>query len=179
MRRVLKSLLLVGAVGALVALSAVPASAGPVSGPNPIKNIGTNRCLQPQGGSAAEFAAVTAEPCNGSPQQQWQYEKIRDNRYHLISSFSHLCLNVFGPTATGTPILLVNCVTVSNEEFNTQKALPDLVTLMSRAGNKDTNFCADIQSPVGATLLLKPCGSVAALSQTFTVGLPVTTFARG
>ena len=179
MRRVLKSLLLVCAVGALVGLSAVPASAGPVSDPFPIKNVGNSKCLQPQGGSAAEFTPVVQEFCNGSPQQQWQYELIGGTRYHLINTFSHLCMNVFGPTANGTPILLVQCVTVSNEEFNPGQKLPGVVKLMSRAGNRDTNFCVDVpgaQNLPGLAMQLWGCnGSVA---QIFTVGEPVTGFAH-
>ncbi|MBT2387564.1 RICIN domain-containing protein [Streptomyces sp. ISL-11] len=120
------------------------APAAPLAGVfHPIKNVGNNKCLQPAGGSTGEVAIVQSA-CTGALAQQWQFLKVTNSGYHLINQLSGLCMYMNGPVAAGSPIAQVECTTVSNEEWKSTPAPPEIVTLMSRAGHRDTNLCVDV-----------------------------------
>lgn len=165
------------AVGLALALSvlfglAVAPPAGAAALYNPIQNVGNNLCLQPEGGSTGEVPVVQA-PCDGSFAQGWKYEFIQgSSRIHLVNQLSQLCMNAFGPVVNGTPVIMIQCVTVSNEEWLPNKKLPEVVQLMSRAGNRNTNLCIDVpggQGTIGLATQIWTCNGTVA--QRFTVGL--------
>jgi hypothetical protein len=125
-----------------VGFTASPASATGVF--HEILNQNSGLCLQPRGGSPAPEVAIEQTFCDGTTPQGWYAEPVTGTRYKLINQASGLCMNVFGPTANETPILMIECVRVSNEEFTTGTALPGLRRLESRAGNRNTGFCVDV-----------------------------------
>jgi hypothetical protein len=169
-RRGLVSLLLTCAVGVIAGVAAVsPANAAGVF--MPIRNEGNFLCLQPA--SAAAEAAVVQAPCNGSIAQGWWFQQTSaSNRYHIVSQLSGLCMNAFGATANYTPVLMIDCVTVSNEEWKSSVPVPEIVTLMSRAGWKDSGFCIDVPggaSTVGLAVQIYGCNGT--LAQRWNAGL--------
>ncbi|MEU4213343.1 RICIN domain-containing protein [Streptomyces sp. NPDC026206] len=148
--------------------SAVTPSAGVF---NPIKNIGNSKCLQPAGGSTGEVAIVQATCVTGSLAQQWQFLRLSGGNYHLINQLSGLCMYMNGPVAARSPIAQVECTTVSNEEWKSSSPPPDVVTLMSRAGHRDTNLCIDVpggQSDEGLAVQIFGCNGT--LAQRWTIG---------
>jgi hypothetical protein len=171
-RRRLTAMGLALALSVLFGLAVAPPAGAAPALYNPIANIGNGLCLQPQGGSTGEVPVVQM-PCNGSFAQGWKYVSIQNSsRIHLVNQLSQTCMNAFGPTVNGTPVIMIQCVTVSNEEWLPDKRLPEVVQLQSRAGNTNTNLCLDVpgaQPTVGLALQIWRCnGSVA---QHFTVGL--------
>jgi hypothetical protein len=166
--------LLVGAFAAATTLVGGVAHAGTVTGPvQPrasvfvlIHNIANDQCLQPEGGSTQEFAPIVQAHCVGGTVQGWEFQQISGTRYHFLSQQSGYCMDAFGSVFNGSRVLQVSCARVSNEEWNTGRALPipagqpGDVSLQSRAGNKDTGFCLDepAQSPaIGLRMQLWGC----------------------
>jgi hypothetical protein len=165
------SLLLACTVGAIMVLAmGSPASADSLF--QPIKNVGSNMCLQPENESTAEFAAIVQVPCNGRTAQGWAEPYEGNGRYHLVNQLSGLCLDAFDGAFNGARVLEESCARISNEEWNPGRQLPDVVHLMSRTGNTDTNFCVDVpgaQVISGLAMQLYVCNGTVA--QFFTVGL--------
>jgi hypothetical protein len=158
-------------VGATAVLAlATPASAAGVF--NPIKNVGNGLCLQPANSSAAVGEAIVQMPCiPGSLAQGWQAQRVTGTRYKFINQFSGLCMNAFGPTVNGTPVLQIECVTVSNEEWNTGALLPNVVQIQSRAGNRDSGFCIDVPEGTGVpAVAMQIFGCNGTLAQRWIVG---------
>jgi Ricin-type beta-trefoil lectin domain len=113
---------------------------------HPIQNVGNGKCLQPEGGSTGEVGIVQV-PCDGSPAQGWLFSQLSGSDYHIINQLSGRCiyLNQF-PIVNGSPIIQTDCSGVTNETWKSSSAPPDVVTLMSRAGRKDTGFCINASS---------------------------------
>lgn len=164
--------------GAVLAATATPANAQPAPPASlravfhPIKNVGTSKCLQPEGGSTGE-ATIVQMTCNGSLTQQWQFFLIPGNTgaYHLINQLSGLCMYMNGPVAPGSPIAQVECTDVSNEDWISSAPPPEVVTLKSRAGHRPTNLCIDVpggQSTEGLPVQIFGCNG--SLAQRWIVG---------
>ncbi|NUK07855.1 RICIN domain-containing protein [Streptomyces lunaelactis] len=137
----------IGSAATATGASAEPApstSLAPFAGVfHPIKNVGNGKCLQPEGGSTGEVAIVQAA-CTGSTAQGWQFLQFSGSSYHLINQLSGLCMYMNGPVASRSPIAQVECTDVTNEDWKSSAPPPDVVTLMSRAGRRDTNLCIDV-----------------------------------
>jgi hypothetical protein len=138
---------------------------------NPIKNVGNGKCLQPEEGSAADGALVVQASCNGGIAQGWQQVSFGSNRYGFINQLSGFCFDAFGPAVNGTPLIQGQCKRISNEEWKASAALPNVVTLMSRIGFRDTGFCIDVpggQSTDGLAMQIFRCNGT--LAQRWVVG---------
>jgi hypothetical protein len=137
----------VGLVTTAAAANAEPATSKnvtPFAGLfHPIQSVGNGKCLQPDGGSTADVGIVQ-ESCNGSTVQGWLFLNLSGSDWHIVNQFSGKCiyLNQF-PIVNGSPIVQADCTTVTNETWKSSSPPPDVVTLMSRAQNRDTNFCID------------------------------------
>jgi hypothetical protein len=137
----------------------------------PIRNVGNGKCLQPEGGSTALFAAIVQEPCDGSSAQGWQYVRVATNHYHLANQASGLCLQAWDGAFNNGRVLQDECNFASNNEFNTNTALPNVVILESRVGFRDTGFCVDVpgaQAIDGLALQIWQCNGT--LAQRWVVG---------
>ncbi len=150
-----------------------PAKPGPAFAGvfNPIKNVGNGMCLQPEGGSAAEGALVVQAPCNGGIAQGWQQVRFNGNNYGFINQLSGFCVDAVGPVANGTLIIQYECKRISNEEWKASAPLPNVVTLMSRIGFRDTGFCIDVpgaQATNGLAMQIYRCNGT--LAQRWVVG---------
>jgi hypothetical protein len=138
---------------------------------NPIRNVGNGKCLQPAGGSTAESAAIVQMPCTNSIAQGWQYVRVATNHYRFINQLSGYCFDGFDGAFNGARLLQGTCVPISNEEWNTGAALPNVVTLMSRVGFRDTNYCIDVpgaQATDGLAMQIYRCNGT--LAQRWVVG---------
>lgn len=114
---------------------------------NPIRNVGNNKCLQPV--APVVSSAVVQQTCDGSVAQGWQFVQVGTNHFRFLNQLSGLCLFAFSaPAGNGDPMGLNTCRDVSNEEFNAGTSLPNVVSLESRSGFRDTGFCLDV--PGGA-----------------------------
>ncbi|MGH3624283.1 MAG: RICIN domain-containing protein [Sciscionella sp.] len=139
---------------------------------NSIRNVGNNgsKCLQPE--FPVVNAKVVQEPCDASnPAQGWQSLQVGTNHYRFINQGSGLCLNAFTAAANGSPMGLSACRNVSNEEFNTHTSLPDVVSLESRIGFRNTGFCIDVpggRADNGLQMQLFRCNG--SLAQRWVVG---------
>lgn len=132
------------AAGALaVSLSvAGGGTAGAATVFNPIKNTGSNMCLQPQGGSAGEANLVQAT-CNGGIAQGWLFQQLSGTTWRIINQLGN-CMYMNGPVASGSPVAVVGCTpAVSNHSWQPIPAPPSIGTLKSRAGNA-TTLCLDV-----------------------------------
>jgi hypothetical protein len=143
----------------------------PLAGPgvfSPLRNLGRslgpNMCLQPV--SPVVSSPVVQQHCDGSLAQGWQFIQTGTNHYRFLNQLSGLCLFAFiDPAANGNPMGLNTCRTVSNEEFNAGRSLPDIVSLESRTGFRDTGFCLDVPggaSTDGLQMQLWQCNGTAA-----------------
>jgi Ricin-type beta-trefoil lectin domain-like len=142
---------------------------------NPIKNVGNGMCLQPANGSTADAAAIVQEPCvrGGSPAQSWEDRQVGTNHYRFINQASGLCFDAFDGALNGGRLLQGECKSISNEEFNTGKELPDVVSLESRVGFRNTGFCIDVpgaQATAGLAVQIFRCNGT--LAQRWVVGFP-------
>jgi hypothetical protein len=130
---------------------------------HPIKNAGNGLCLQPEGGSTTMFAPIVQWTCNGSDAQRWFYQGFGGtNRYQFANLASHLCFDAFDGAFNGARVLQGQCAAISNEQWKTSRPLPDLVTLMSRVGFRDTNFCVDVpqnEPTLGLAMQLYKCNT--------------------
>jgi hypothetical protein len=129
----------IGAIAGLVAAS--PANATGIF--KTIQRTNTTLCLG--AASGGNGAAVLQVQCNvNDPAQGWITQNLSGGRVKFVNQLG-FCMNAFGPVQNGTPILLIDCVTVSNEEWKPSKSLPNrLVTVQSRAGNRDNGHCIDV-----------------------------------
>ncbi len=138
---------------------------------NPIRNVGNNKCLQPTVPPVVSAGVVQA-PCDGSLAQGWEFTQVGTNHYWFTNQLSGLCLFAFGdPAGNGNPMGLNTCRNVSNEEFNAGTSLPNVVSLESRTGFRDTGFCLDVpgaQATDGLQMQLWRCNGT--LAQRWVVG---------
>jgi hypothetical protein len=140
---------------------------------NPIRNVGNGKCLQPEGGSTALFAAIVQEPCDGSSAQSWESLQVGTNHYQFVNQASGNCLDAFDGVFNGARLLQNECKRISNDEFNTSAALPNVVILESRVGFRDTGFCVDVpgaSAADGLAMQLYRCNGT--LAQRWVVGFP-------
>ncbi|MFE1800307.1 RICIN domain-containing protein [Streptomyces sp. NPDC059517] len=158
-----------------LAATAPSANAQPVpaaSAFTPIKNVGNGLCLQPAGGSTQEFAAIVQETCvSGSTAQGWSSTELGTNHYRFLNQRSGYCFDAFDGAFDGGRLLQGTCARISNEEFNTGTALPDVVALESRVGFRDTGFCIDVpesQNTRGLAMQIWGCNGT--LAQRWIVG---------
>lgn len=161
-----------------LATTAPVAQAKPVPSPGititasvfaPIRNVGSNKCLQPENGSLAEFAPIVQNTCvAGSFAQGWEFRKVgnsKDNHYMFLNQQSGFCLDVFGGAVNGTRLLQVTCKRISNEEFNTGTPLPAVTKIESRVGFTNTGFCVDVpggESTEGRAMQIFRCNGTPA-----------------
>jgi hypothetical protein len=186
MSRLLSSVL-IRAAGAATALAAVPlalavlpaAAAGRTAAPpvspalsgvfHQIKNTGTNLCLEPAGQSTAEFAEIVQQPCVTTGQQAlaqgWQEVKVGTNHYRFLNQLSGYCFDAFDGAFNNARLLQGTCKAISNEEFNTGRALPAVTKIESRVRFTDTGFCVDVpggQAIPGLAMQLYRCNGTPA-----------------
>ena len=169
MKRRILSILMIGAMAAT--LNAVGAGvANAESAFHPIRNTYTGLCLQPQSG--ADFAPIVQINCDGSSQmQRWYMDKLATNHYRIVNQATGLCFNAFDGAFNGARILQVECVPISNEEFNTGAPIPGNVKLESRVRFRDNGFCISVPGAAsieGLAVKLYTCGST--LGQQWSVG---------
>lgn len=161
--------------GAALAVTAPSATAQPVpaaSAFTPIKNVGNGLCLQPEGGSTQEFAAIVQAACvTGSTAQGWSSIEVGTNHYRFLNQRSGYCFDAFDGAFDGARLLQGTCKSISNEEFNTDTALPNVVILESRVGFRDTGFCVDVPgSQTNPGLAMQIWGCNGTLAQRWVVG---------
>jgi hypothetical protein len=156
-------------VGAIAALTmASPANADGVF--VRIHRVNTDLCLAAAAGGNG--AAIIQVQCDASSfAQGWKFEQVSGTRYKFVNQLG-FCMNAFGPNQNETPILLIDCVRVSNEEWNTGLTLPrHSVQIQSRAGNRDNGFCVDVPGgdfTIGLAVRMWTCNGTGA--QLFDVG---------
>jgi hypothetical protein len=116
---------------------------------NPIRNAGNGKCLQPA--TPADASPIVQMTCVTDPNnvigvlaQRWQYKQVATNHFQFLNQLSGECFDVFGPAANGTPLINGECKNISNEEFNTGAALPNVTKLETRVGFNDNGFCIDV-----------------------------------
>jgi hypothetical protein len=162
-------ILMIGAMAAT--LSVVGAGvAHAESAFHPIRNTWTGMCLQPQ--SVDNFAPIVQMDCNGDLQiQRWYMDKLATNHYRIVNQATGLCFNAFDGAFNGARILQVDCVPISNEEFNTGAPIPGDVKLESRVRFRDNGYCIGVPgaaSIAGLAVVLFTCGT--SLGQQWSVG---------
>lgn len=167
-RRVLVTVAGVLAATVVAVIGLVVSGAGPASASafHPIKNTGNSLCLQPQGGSTAEFAPIVQMPCNrANTAQGWLEQRVGSHHYTFVNQASGFCLDAFDGARNGARLLQSTCKRISNQEFNTNVDLPDVTILESRVGFRDTRFCVDVpggQATVGLAMQLYRCNGTPA-----------------
>ncbi|MEV6006980.1 RICIN domain-containing protein [Streptomyces sp. NPDC051976] len=152
--------------------SASTASVRPFTGLfHPIKNVGDNKCLEPQGGSTALFAPIVQVTCNTADVAQgWQYIRTATNHYRLENQLSGYCIWAWDGAFNGGRVLQDVC-NFSNSDFNANTSLPNVVPLETRVGNKDTGYCLDVPGAAPTEgLALQIYGCNGTLAQRWVVG---------
>lgn len=146
-------------VATLALIVSAGGTAEAASGPVQIWNHWTGLCLQPA--SFEQFAAVVQRPCDdGVDLQTWTFDRVTGTRYKFFNPATGFCLNEFDPLAFNARVLMVGCVRVSNEEWQTHVTLPHgAFPLESRSGNKDTQYCIDANLGGDAVLMYGCLGS--------------------
>ena len=81
---------------------------------NPIRNVGDNKCLQPEGQSTAVFTLIVQATCDGSAAQNWQVLPKGSNHYSFINQASSLCLYVTAEPANGVLLSQDACIWTCN-----------------------------------------------------------------
>ncbi|GAA3636720.1 hypothetical protein GCM10022223_64070 [Kineosporia mesophila] len=134
----------------------------------PIKNSGTNLCLEPEYQSTAVGAYLVQMPCvTSGPEslaQSWQTVFVSKYHYKFVNQLSGLCMSN-RDTANGAAIYQWDCYTVSDEEYNTGAALPAVAKIESRLHWKDSGACLDVPGGVataGARMQLYKCNGTPA-----------------
>jgi hypothetical protein len=130
-----------------------------------VEHFGSVRglCLEPEGGFTLEIVPIELQPCDGSPEQRWLFQPFGGtNRFQIANESTHLCMNAFDGAHDNARVLQVQCVPISNEQWRTDRALPDVTRLMSRERFSDTNICIDVPfnlPGVGVDVQLFTCNS--------------------
>lgn len=171
MSRIVGVLLAAGLAAVSMAGVAQAAPISPLAGVfNPIRNVGNGLCLQPD--VPVDGGRVVQETCvAGSIAQGWQFQQVATNRYTFVNQLSGLCLSVFIGPANGSPMGLQRCRNASGQQFNSRASLPNVVTLESRFGFRDTGFCLDVpesSTTPGVQMQIFECNGT--LAQRWVVG---------
>jgi hypothetical protein len=131
-----------------------------------IKNSGNGLCLQPEGGSTAEFARIVQMPCDRTNAAQgWLEQRLASHHYSFLNQASGFCFDVFDGAFNNARLLQGTCKRISNEEFNTNVDLPNVTILETRVGFHDNGFCVDVpggQSTVGLPMQIFQCNGTPA-----------------
>jgi hypothetical protein len=160
-RRNLATGLFATAASAALALSgALPAAA---AGPNfTIFNYGSAMCIQPPPGNLTIGAQLVQEPCNGSPEQQWNTISLGSSKYRLVNQSTFGCMDAHGPFTDGTPVDTWPCAGISNQVWSSSQVLPHSFSPFTlKAGGK----CLDVSGgshSAGAVLQIWTCNGTAA-----------------
>ncbi|MEC3982703.1 RICIN domain-containing protein [Amycolatopsis sp. H20-H5] len=157
----LAATLMLAGVGLTATATAADASAFHL-----IKNSGSSLCLQPEGGSTAETAAIVQMPCDrNNAAQGWLEQRVGSHHYMFLNQASGFCFDAFGGAVNGTRLLQGECKRISNEEYNTNVDLPNVTILESRIGFRDTGFCVDVpggRADVGLAMQIFRCNGTPA-----------------
>jgi hypothetical protein len=98
----------------IVAFTAAPASASPITGTGPLNILG--KCLDAPGWNGADGTGVQIYDCNGGTNQEW--ELWSDNTIRPAFD-TNKCLDLPGwQTNNGTPINLWDCNGGTNQQWN-------------------------------------------------------------
>lgn len=140
----------------------------------PIRNVGTNLCLEPAGQSMDGGVAIVQAPCvldgNERFAQGWQYVKTATNHYKLINQLSGLCIRNKS-IANGASVHQWPCSQISDEEYNMGTSLPAVTKIESRLNWKDSGSCIDVPggvATVGQAMQIAKCNG--SLAQTWVIG---------
>jgi hypothetical protein len=152
---------------------------GPRSGPSPtIPNatyqlrLGTGEglCVDVQGASQQDAAAVQQYACNGSDAQRWVLVNVANDVYELRSAASGKCLDVKGgSSANGAALQQYTCNGTAAQRWAVKALGGGAYRLVSQTG---TSKCLDVprSSPQNATKLqLYTCNGTAAQSLTLAI----------
>src|SRR4051812_5076126 len=117
-RRGIVSLMLAAVLASVmsIALSSTASAAVPVIAG--LRNGSDNLCLQPINASQDVGAAVVQQPCNGTEEQRWMFEKISGTQYRIENQHSRRCLNALGGAANGVDVVQWPCGALSNQTWD-------------------------------------------------------------
>ncbi|GAA3170535.1 carbohydrate-binding protein [Nonomuraea salmonea] len=112
---------------------------GDPGGTSALRGVGSNRCLDVDGASQANGAAVQIWDCNGQANQQWTATSSGELRV-----YGGKCLDVNGAgTADGTAVIIWDCNGQSNQKWR----LNADGTITAVGANK----CLDVAATAGGT----------------------------
>jgi hypothetical protein len=147
-------------VACLVSVGAASAASAAEAPSYAIWNFQTGQCLQPA--SRFEAAPIVLAGCNGTPEQQWVPIGLGNNHYRIVNKQTHFCFNAFDGAFSGGRLLQIECVAISNEEWNTARSLPSPaipVKIESRERFRDTGICVDVHPDRVDTILFQCNGT--------------------
>ena len=124
-----------------------PAPAG-IAGYHELESaVNPSLCLAPE---ANPGTRVVLAACTGLPDQSWLPLNDGSNRYRFVSGSGRGCMSVNNVPFNGAVVQMDNCTlsdgsgrSVSNAQWQASTSLPNRVTLKTRVGNKNNNFCLD------------------------------------
>ncbi|XYH93542.1 RICIN domain-containing protein [Sorangium sp. So ce1128] len=80
----------------------------------------SGKCLDVNGASTADGAAVQQWTCNGGSNQQWQLQSAGSGYYRVVARHSGKCLDVVrSSTADGAAVQQYACNGGSNQQWET------------------------------------------------------------
>jgi len=166
MRKLHTPALVAALIGGALMAGMAPANAGPkpasgalaqLSGEYKIIRNVTNNNLCLQLNAINNF--ISLGTCNGSVEQGWLALRDGNNFYRFVNGSGRGCMSV-DAASSGSPAHIDNCTlsdgsgsAASNAQWIASKTLPNLVTLRTRFGDRDSNLC------LTASVSLSPCGS--------------------
>jgi len=168
-RHIVSSLLALVTAAAGILAAAAPAGAVPPGSPIFVFFEDLNRlCIQPYGGSVDAGTAVVLEPCHESAVQSWVRDDLGGGVVHYRNVNSNLCLDAFGPAATGTPVIQWPCNNISNERWqpiNLHDGPDDFDKKIVSRVSGTSSYCLDVpwyQEVVGLQIQIARCNGTGA-----------------
>jgi len=131
-----------------------------------IYNFGTlanpGSCMDAQGGSSADGAALQEWPCNGTGAQSYEVVDDGTGAFYLVNTQANKCVDVAAAgTADGTKIQLYDCNGTAAQRFLVQDAGGGLVSFVNTNSNRCLDVTAD-NAAAGTALQLYDCNGTSA-----------------